>query len=41
MLGLGLRVKVRIGVLLVRAVSACFRNTADLSSQSQALLPFK
>ena len=35
MLGLGLsvRVRVRVSVLWVRAVSACFRNTADLSSQ--------
>ena len=33
MLGLGLSVRVRISVLWVRAVSACFRNTADLSSQ--------
>ena len=33
MLGLGLSVRVRVSVLWVRAVSACFRNTADLSSQ--------
>ena len=35
MLGLRLsvRVRVRVSVLWVRAVSACFRNTADLSSQ--------
>ena len=29
MLGLGLSVRVRISVLWVRAVSACFRNTAE------------
>ena len=32
MLVLGLSVRVRISVLWVRAASACFRNTADLSS---------